>query len=67
MIAQMAISPKTDLRPESCFTCDIRGNTMRCLAEATIKEGSTTASHCHKESEEIYVVVSGRGHMSRDH
>ena len=33
------------------------------LAEATVDIGRTTESHCHKTSEEIYYILSGKGLM----
>jgi mannose-6-phosphate isomerase-like protein (cupin superfamily) len=33
------------------------------LAEATVPAGSVTLAHYHRESEEIYLVTSGRGRL----
>lgn len=36
------------------------------LAEATIPSGGETERHWHKESEEFYFILEGRGHMEID-
>ena len=40
---------------------EIHGNKNLSLAEARVKPGGKTEPHFHKESEEIYQVVSGEG------
>ncbi|NOZ11836.1 MAG: cupin domain-containing protein [Gammaproteobacteria bacterium] len=37
---------------------------QQSLAEAIVPAGATTALHRHRESEEIYHILSGSGHMS---
>ena len=43
---------------------DVHGNTQISLAEATVPPGKTTALHLHKESEEIYFILQGKGVMT---
>ena len=39
------------------------GNKNQSLAEATIQPGASTRLHLHAVSEELYHIISGRGHM----
>lgn len=39
---------------------------LQSLAEATIDVGAATTRHHHRESEEIYYLVEGRGRMELD-
>lgn len=39
---------------------------LQSLAEATLPAGGATTRHLHKESEEIYYVISGTGTMDLD-
>jgi mannose-6-phosphate isomerase-like protein (cupin superfamily) len=36
------------------------------LAEATLEPGQATQRHCHRQSEEIYVVLEGEGDLEID-
>jgi mannose-6-phosphate isomerase-like protein (cupin superfamily) len=36
------------------------------LAEATLGHGAATQRHCHRDAEEIYYVIDGRGDMEID-
>jgi mannose-6-phosphate isomerase-like protein (cupin superfamily) len=36
---------------------------LRALAEATVPAGGATLAHYHRESEEVYLVASGRGRL----
>lgn len=45
---------------------DIHGNEKLSVAEARVKPGATTMAHYHPESEEVYVVMAGKGRMTRD-
>lgn len=40
---------------------NLHGNKNVSVAEARVQPGSTTAAHYHRKSEEIYVVMAGRG------
>lgn len=42
----------------------VHGNRAQSLAEAKIPPGFTTALHRHRETEELYHVVSGVGRMT---
>jgi mannose-6-phosphate isomerase-like protein (cupin superfamily) len=42
------------------------GNKKLSVAEARVKPGATTRAHYHQESEEIYVVMAGRGRLRRN-
>lgn len=44
----------------------IHGNTGASIAEAIIKAGMKTHDHYHRKSEEIYLVMAGKGIMKRD-
>jgi mannose-6-phosphate isomerase-like protein (cupin superfamily) len=39
---------------------------MQSLAEATLEPGEATQRHCHRASEEIYVVTKGSGTLEVD-
>jgi len=43
---------------------DVHGNSNQSLAEATITQGTATALHRHKRSEEIYHLTAGKGQMT---
>ena len=71
----MTINPLSDQKP---FTTK-DGSTIRsildrtnapverqCLAEATLPEGCATQRHYHKNSEEFYFILEGRGLMELD-
>lgn len=42
------------------------GNEKVSVAEARVKPGARTKAHYHQVSEEIYVVLAGKGRMNRD-
>ncbi len=42
---------------------DIHGNRAQSLAEATVAPGGRTRRHRHREAEEIYYFLCGRGHL----
>ena len=42
------------------------GSANQSLAEATLEEGQSTQRHYHAATEEIYVVLEGRGKMEVD-
>lgn len=41
----------------------VHGNARQSLAEARVLPGQSTLRHRHRESEELYYVVQGRGRM----
>ncbi len=41
-----------------------RGNARQSLAEASVLPGGATLLHRHRESEELYFIVSGSGRMT---
>jgi mannose-6-phosphate isomerase-like protein (cupin superfamily) len=45
---------------------DAGGASNQSLAEASLEEGRSTQRHHHAETEEIYVVLEGRGEMEVD-
>jgi mannose-6-phosphate isomerase-like protein (cupin superfamily) len=42
----------------------VHGNRKQSLAEAIVPAGGRTLLHRHRESEELYHVTSGEGHMT---
>jgi mannose-6-phosphate isomerase-like protein (cupin superfamily) len=42
------------------------GSANQSLAEATLEDGQTTQRHYHASTEEIYVVLEGRGELEVD-
>jgi mannose-6-phosphate isomerase-like protein (cupin superfamily) len=42
----------------------VHGTLKMSLAEATVPEGSATALHVHRDSEEIYHITQGTGKMT---
>jgi mannose-6-phosphate isomerase-like protein (cupin superfamily) len=42
---------------------DVHGNSLQSLAEAMVPVGAATRFHRHRESEEIYHILEGRGLM----
>ena len=43
----------------------MHANKNQSVAEARVQPGGKTEPHCHEKSEEIYVVMQGRGSMRR--
>ncbi len=42
----------------------VQGNARQSLAEASVPPGGATLLHRHRESEELYFIVSGTGRMT---
>jgi mannose-6-phosphate isomerase-like protein (cupin superfamily) len=42
----------------------VQGNTKQSLAEASLPVGGSTLLHRHRESEELYHILAGSGHMT---
>jgi len=42
----------------------VHGNARQSLAEASVPPGGATLLHRHRESEELYFIVSGTGRMT---
>lgn len=62
------VSARNDCLPYTTKDGSIIREIMRAanqsLAEATVAHGQATALHYHRETEEIYYVLSGRGLMN---
>lgn len=43
---------------------DVHGNAKQSLAEASVPPGGSTLLHRHRESEEIYHILSGAGRLA---
>ena len=44
----------------------VQGNTKQSLAEASLPVGASTLLHRHRESEELYHILTGSGRMRLD-
>ena len=42
----------------------VQGNKAQSLAEAIVKQGEQTHLHQHHNSEELYFITNGKGHMT---